>query len=247
MQSIRLQSSFKYMLAGLVVLLLLSSVEALPTHKKPGSCLIRTPQSKSQHKRSPVIHPSAKNAVILFHGTSKAGAATSMAHHVDLLKTHSCGDLHHNKKHGSDGGAYFTDSVVAAAQYACFEHAYDEKNVALPTTVDVLEFGWTPGNYKVYEFKAGEILSAAQCGAHDMVTGPMTNVDTDKFFTPTFWQYALVKQAATAGLAYRHTYKIHCKHLRRGALLSDVDYTHGQGGNPGFQALVTKFTSASSC
>jgi len=240
------------MLAGLVVLLLLSSVEALPAKKtqpahkpvptKKTSCPMRAPPSKL-HKRTPVAHPSAKKAVTLFHGTETLAAATSMAKHVDLSKTHTCGDLHHNQKHGSDGGAYFTDSIIAAAQFSCYKDAYDP-SLKLPATVYVLEFAWTPGSHKVYEFAAKDkyTLSEAQCGTHDMVTGPMWNPITDKSFTKNFWQYAVVKQAATTGLAYRHTYTVHCKNVPKGEALTGELYTEGQGGNPKFSELATQLT-----
>jgi len=244
MPSIRLQSPFKYMLAGLVVLLLLSSVEAAPMQKKSGTCLLRPPQSKLR-ARSPVVHPSAKNAITLFHGTEKRANAINMAQGVNLSKTYDCGDFHDNQLHGSDGGAYFTDSVVAAAQFSCYKDAHDPTLV--PATVHVLEFTWTPGSRKVYEFTDMRAFSLAQCSTHDMIAGPMGDPVTDKYLTPDFWQYALVKQSATTGLAYRRTYQVHCKNVRQKHGLTPELYMQGQGGNPKFQELVTQLTSASAC
>lgn len=81
-----------------------------------------------------------------------------MAAGVDMSKTHKCGDLHHNNDKSmddlpvyaflfsepveftlteSEGGAYFTDSVVVAAQFACYKDTYDP-SIAQPTTVHVL-------------------------------------------------------------------------------------------------------------
>jgi hypothetical protein len=70
---------------------------------------------------------------------------------------------------------------------------------------------------------------------------------SDKDLTPSFWQYAIVKQAATSGLKYHHTYDIHCKNVPKGAKLTNEQYEHGQGGNPNFGGLVKQLTSATSC
>jgi len=228
MHTIHLRS---LLLSGLI-LLLPAIVEAAPT-PYPASELV---------KRAGVSHPSATHSMMLFHGTATSAAANSMAHHVDLSQTHVCGDLHHNAKHGSDGGAYFTDSLISAAQFACYKDAFDP-SLKLPTTVYVLAFKWTPGSHKVHEFKDLKSLSEAQCAANDMISGPMWNPITDKHFTTDFWQYALVKQAATSGLAYVHTYQVHCKNVPIGNALTGAMYEDGQGGNGKFNSLASHLSA----
>jgi len=226
---------FKYLLPGFI-LLLPAIVEAGPTPYPAPELLKRAAAA--------VSHPSAKHSMMLFHGTENSAAASSMAHHVDLSKTHVCGDFHHNAKHGSDGGAYFTDSLISAAQFSCYNNKYDP-TLKLPTTVYVLAFHWTPGSYKVYEFEQKDkfSLSDAQCTAYDMITGPMWNPYTDKYFTDDFWQYAIVKQAAVSGLAYVHTYEVHCKNVPIGNALTGAMYEDGQGGNKNFNSLASHLSS----
>jgi len=250
MQSIRLQSTVKYMLAGLAFVLFVSTgVEALPTKVTPStgapSCPIRAPQSKL-HKRTVLVHPSGKTATTLFHGTQNGAAAKSMEAGVDLSKTHKCGDLHHDNDKKSEGGAYFTDSVIVAAQFACYKDTYDP-SLPQPASVHVLEFSWTPGTSKVYEFKDLASVSDAQCRAYDMITGPMHNPLTDKDMTKSFWQYAIVNQASAKGLVYHQTYEVHCKNVPKGPALTDELYEHGQGGNSNCHTLTTQLVSATGC
>jgi len=238
MHIIHLRSLFKYLLSG-SILLLLATVEAAP---KPNTThLVQTAELL---KRAGVTHPSATHPMTLFHGTDTSAAAASMAQHVDLSKTHTCGDLHHNAKHGSDGGAYFTDSLIAAAQFSCYKDAYDP-HMKLPTTVYVLEFFWSPAGHSVFEFteKDKYTLSEAQCSTHDMISGPMWNPITDKDFTTDFWQYAIVRQAAIPGLSYEHTYIAHCKNVPKGNALTGGMYESGQGGNSGFLSLANHLAS----
>ncbi|KAF8164327.1 hypothetical protein BJ912DRAFT_1004424 [Pholiota molesta] len=191
-------------------------------------------------------HPSGKNAAILFHGTQNSAAAKSMAAGVDLSKTHTCGDLHHHDDKKSEGGVYFTDSVIVAAQFACYKDTYDASK-AQPTTVHVLEFAWTPGTFKVYEFKDLATVTVNQCRAYDMITAPMHNPITDKDMTKSFWQYAVVNQAAAKGLVYHQTYEVHCKNVPKGAALTDEIYADGQGGNTHFKDLTAKLVSDAGC
>jgi len=151
MHSTPVHSLLRYLLVGFIILFLAFSGEALPTHaihgttkslssKRPvvvknslksshakhvsaNSCPVRAPKSRL-HKRA-LAHPSGKEAMTLFHGTTTLGSAQAMAatdHGVDLAKTSRDGDLHHKKLEGGtcNGGLYLTDSLIAAAQFICY-------------------------------------------------------------------------------------------------------------------------------
>lgn len=247
MPSIQLGALFKYLSAGFVVLLLVSSGEALPKGKPGATCAVRPP-ARSLHKRA-LVHPSGKEAVTLFHGTSNQAGATAMAQKVDLAKTNNCGDLHHHTK-GADGGAYLTDSIIAAAQYACHRDEYQGS----PTPADayVLEFTWTPGTSKVYEFHALKDLTDDKCHENDMITGPMHDDVVDVGLTRVFWQYAIVKQAAVQGLKHVKTYTIPCngesgENVPKADKLTSAIYEEGQKTNSGFSNLVTQLEGGHFC
>jgi len=247
MPSIQLGALFKYLSAGLLVLLLVSSSEALPAGKPGATCAVRAP-AQSLHKRA-LVHPSGKQALTLFHGTSNKEGAEAMAHKVDLAKTHNCGDLHHHTK-GADGGAYFTDSVIAAAQYACHRDEYQHS----PTPADayVLEFTWTPGTSTVYEFHSVKDLTDDKCHENDMITGPMRDDLVDVGLTREFWQYAIVKNGALVGLKYVKTYTIPCngasgENVPKADKLTSAMYEEGQKTNSGFSSFVTQLEGGHHC
>jgi len=248
MPSIQLGSLFRYLSAGLVVLLLVSSGEALPKGKPGAACAVRAP-GRSLHKRN-LAHPSGKQAVTLFHGTSSSASAASIkAHGVDLAKTNHCGDLHHTAK-GADGGAYFTDSVIAAAQYACHRDAYAKSPT--PTNAYVLEFQWVPGSSKVFEFSSLKELTDDKCRDNAMITGPMHNPMTDTGLTTDFWQYAIVKQDALHGLHYVATHVIPChgtsgENVPLGNKLTSATYADGQAGHGGYQSFVSTLVGGHFC
>ncbi|KJA24281.1 hypothetical protein HYPSUDRAFT_53878 [Hypholoma sublateritium FD-334 SS-4] len=185
--------------------------------------------------------------MVLFHGTRTEENVISLSTNVDLSKTNSMGDLHTNKKGGADGGAYFTDSLVAAAQYACYSTKYDT-TMALPDIVYVASFQWTPGQFKVHEFSTKSEVTADKSDTSDMISGPMSApAFIDMYLTPYFWQYAVVKKTAVAGLKHLQNYKVYCKNVPEGRNLQEQEYAKGQSGNPEFNALVTGLTSESGC
>jgi len=184
----------------------------------------------------------------LFHGTNTPENAEAMQAKVDLSKTSSVGDLHFKKRVGGtcNGGLYLTDSVIAAAQFACYNKRAQ--------TAYVLEYDWDPKSHNVYEFAPTDTLSRAMCQQYDMVTGPMNKPVSDDDLTPSFWQYAIVNQAtATDGLKYVTTHTIPCKketgrdNVPRSNALTDDVYSLGQRANPGFDGLLTSLTTGTFC
>lgn len=65
--------------------------------------------------------------------------------------------------------------------------------------------------------------------------------------TKSFWQYAIVNQAAAKRLVHRQTYEVHCKNVPKGAALTNEIYAEGQGGNAHFGALTAKLVSNTGC
>jgi hypothetical protein len=65
--------------------------------------------------------------------------------------------------------------------------------------------------------------------------------------TKSFWQYAVVNQAAAKGLVYHQTYEVHCKNVPKGTALTDKIYAEGQGGNTHFKDLTAKLVSDAGC
>jgi len=264
-----IQHSFlKYLtLAGLVLVLVSSSI-ALPTRPKAGaktralvaqrpavrqtakthptkpvSCPLNQSKAGSRlNKRdSPVIHPSGKNTITLFHGTSPDNARSIEDNGILLAKTKKSGDFHSLELGSNAGGMYFTDSLAAAAQFACYGVPRGKR----PERVDVLEYSWTPGSFHIHELDTAGYenlmhVNAFIPGANkneakkimkdsDMITGPMNVVGTDDLLTKDFWQYAIIKQEAVSGLHRVTTHRnIICARVpQRTGLTSDI-YRKGQ-------------------
>ncbi|KAJ7892433.1 hypothetical protein B0H13DRAFT_1886776 [Mycena leptocephala] len=156
-----------------------TSASASSSAPAPSASLC-TPDQLDQ--RAVVVHPSATNVATLFHGTSAAKADNIVASGIDLTVGVDTGDFSHRPgKHSSfllllcltsgtgvevAGGFYLTDSVMVAAQFAC----YGTLN-SRPASIDILracseylvfpfitevstyaEFGWNPAGAAVYEF-----------------------------------------------------------------------------------------------
>ncbi|KAJ7783982.1 hypothetical protein DFH07DRAFT_948973 [Mycena maculata] len=164
------------------------------------------------------------------------------------------------------GGFYLTDSLVTAAQYAC----YKDGQAPPHQPVDVLEFSWNGQGFGIYDFTSIEnpiyekfeeynfaesdaaIVRSFQAQAthiyrNAMITAPMNSPDADMDLTDDFWQYAIVKQDAvtgpTAGLRYKTRYSVYCSKVPKGNGLTPAMYTAGQGGNPAFATLISELTT----
>ncbi|RXW15247.1 hypothetical protein EST38_g10602 [Candolleomyces aberdarensis] len=127
-----------YLLAGLVAILGITTVEALP---------VQTPEFASVYRRTGTIqHPQPNEHSFLFHGTTPLDAVKVIQKPL-LSKTHGIGDLHCNEKGGSEGGFYLTDSAMAAAQFVCWGDKKLGTDKKLPPRVriaHVLKFEWSP-------------------------------------------------------------------------------------------------------
>ena len=69
----------------------------------------------------------------------------------------------------------------------------------------------------------------------------------DASLTDDFWQYAVVKQEAVAGLKHLKNYKVYFPNVKEHDGLSKEQYAQGQYGNSGFDSLVEELTSESKC
>ncbi|KAJ7501053.1 hypothetical protein B0H11DRAFT_1993475 [Mycena galericulata] len=208
---------------------------------------------------SGLIHPDPTTSFRLFHG-SESVAGIVPPNHVDLSKTKRVGDFHHYSEVA--GGFYMTDSLVAAAQFACYQ---DPDALEAPDTVEVVEFQWTGtgvqaklftsqddewNSFVQYNTKtpAGEVdtTNSFHIEAVDIlksnviIAGPMNAIE-DADLTKSFWQYALIDQATATSpkLQYiTHHSNIFCNSVPMGAELTDAVYAQGQGGNSGFASLL---------
>ncbi|KAJ4488996.1 hypothetical protein C8J55DRAFT_558052 [Lentinula edodes] len=208
-------------------------------------------RSKTSHKRkridAQVQHPLGRSDAVLFHGTYREDHAAELQSEVDLSSIKH-GDLHDVAVSGVDGGFYLTDSLLAAAQFAC-------RN--LEAKAYVLEYKWTGANLPVKEYQKGAEFTAfldydkhAEAPSrnaaldqimadNDMITGPMMDEYADALITPYFRQYAVIKQrAATNNLKYTSTYEVPCTAVPVGKDLLAEYYTASQKSSPNFDKLV---------
>ncbi|KAJ7798417.1 hypothetical protein B0H13DRAFT_1933652 [Mycena leptocephala] len=165
------------------------------------------------------------------------------------------------------GGFYMADSLIAAAQFACFE-----AQTARPSQVDVLEYTWHGSGTKVKAFPSANKefdsfldynegdedventsdpfhAQALEIYKNDMITGPLGGGVFDQSLTKDFQQYAVVQQAAaTSKLTLKTRHKnILCKNVPKGSALSATQYEQTQGGNPNFNAAVTALQDPNAC
>ncbi|KAJ7880079.1 hypothetical protein B0H13DRAFT_1891955 [Mycena leptocephala] len=146
-----------------------TSASASSSAPAPSASLC-TPDQLDQ--RAVVVHPSATNVATLFHGTSAAKADNIVATGIDLTVGVGTGDFSHRPVWNGSRSCwwfYLTDSVMVAAQFACYGtlnsrpasidilRAYSEYLV-FPFITEVstyAEFGWNPLGMivaDVYEF-----------------------------------------------------------------------------------------------
>ncbi|KAJ7440240.1 hypothetical protein FB451DRAFT_1191696 [Mycena latifolia] len=238
-----------------------SSASASASVSAPApSASLCTPQQLEQRElpaRAPPDHPSANNAITLFHGTIPANAAEIIADGINLALGTGSGDFHHRPE--VDGGFYLTDSIMVAAQFACYG------KLSRPDTVEILEFGWNPAGALVFEFPGqtadweslqeynnfpvGQVnvnspfrAQAAAIYMNDMITGPMDAGPADVLITPDAWQYAVVHQVvAKNNLHLQNDYKgILCKNVPQAARVDTNLYVQGQAGNAQFAGRLAK-------
>ncbi|KAJ6610648.1 hypothetical protein B0H10DRAFT_2224810 [Mycena sp. CBHHK59/15] len=220
-----------------------------------------TPETNQIKVRTGLSHPHPTGTFSLFHGAESV-AELVPPDRVDLRKTQPRGDFHHVPE-VPYSGFYMTDSLVAAAKFACFGE--DEG----PDTVEVVEFQWTGTDISTYVFPE-EVTEWQQFVRYNMETpegeeatrdpfhaqalailqhkvmiaGPM-NTEDDMDLTSSFWQYALIDQmtANSNRLEYKAQYSnIFCNSmgLGVGTALMDTVYAEGQGGNPDFASRLAQ-------
>ncbi|KAJ7075513.1 hypothetical protein B0H15DRAFT_655221 [Mycena belliarum] len=248
----------------------------LPTKSKSASasakpsasaktCALKKTKSTSRIKaRAGVSHPSGTGTTTLFHGTTALSAAALEAQGVRLERTAGRGDFSHRPE--CDGGFYLTDSLIAAAQFACHERQQPRGD-----EVDVLEFTWRGAGMGIKAFPSAnqefddfleynegpdvddeEDVENFDDPFHDeareiydnsdMITGPLPpdglfDVDLNKAL---FRQYAVIKQDAADNnlvLTARHR-SILCKNVPKNTVLTAQMYEELQGGNPNFKAAL---------
>ncbi|KAJ6563993.1 hypothetical protein B0H19DRAFT_1285122 [Mycena capillaripes] len=194
------------------------------------------------------IHPDPRSTFSLFHGTR-----VSFAPPVDLSQSVKVGDFHHYSE--VPGGFYMTDSLVAAAQFACFQ---DPNEDVSPDTVAVVEFQWTgtePNNTGIQfiSYNLGTEVGSENTAdpfydqamdilkSNAIISGPMA-LPEDKDLTPWFWQYTVINQdtASSAALGYKTEYTVHCSSVPMGSDLTVQNYAAGQGGDPGFDDVLAQ-------
>ncbi|KAJ7479038.1 hypothetical protein FB451DRAFT_1240452 [Mycena latifolia] len=253
-----------------------ASAKPAATSAKGKACPLKptTKKTKTSSRikaRANVRHPSGTGDIILFHGTSPTAAEAVEDKGVDLSKTASRGDFSHRPE--SDGGFYMTDSLIAAAQFACHEHT-----IPRGAEVDVLEFSWRGAGMSVKEFPSADAefdsfleynegpdtdsedvpneddpfrTEALEIYENDMITGPLPpngvfDVDLNKVL---FHQYAVIKQAAADSnlvLTTRHR-TILCKNVPKKTALTAEMYTDTQGGNANFATAVAALQDPDGC
>ncbi|KIK52121.1 hypothetical protein GYMLUDRAFT_251474 [Collybiopsis luxurians FD-317 M1] len=215
----------------------------------------KTSKTAQKQKRAGVTHPPGKSNVALFHGTESKSDAAKLKGTVNLSVIKD-GDLHSTAVPGVDGGFYLTDSLLAAAQFACRK---------LEPTAYVLEYQWNGASLPVKDYQAGTEWSAfldyekhgdaATRNAaldqvmkdNDMISGPMNAPGADDYLSKWFWQYAVIKQtASTSSLKYQKTYEIPCSAIPIGDDLTDELYSAGQKTSPHFNAMATQLTECES-
>ncbi|KAK7450571.1 hypothetical protein VKT23_012880 [Stygiomarasmius scandens] len=230
-----------------------SSSSVSPTSGTKKTCpAIKTVLKSSKGKRAGVTHPPGKSNVVLFHGTEDPQSEAKLKKAVDLSVIKD-GDYHSTAVEGVDGGFYLTDSLLAAAQFAC-RKLPDAKKAY------VLEFQWSGASLPVKDYKEGTEYQAfldyekhgdatTRNAALDkvmkdnaMISGPM-NAAGDEYLSKFFWQYAVIKQsAATNNLKYVKTHEITCTAVPIGEDVDDTLYSASQESNSNFAAMVKHLT-----
>ncbi|KAJ7710413.1 hypothetical protein B0H17DRAFT_1190156 [Mycena rosella] len=241
-----------------------TGTKATASAKASNSACPLTAKKGSIRARAGVQHPSGTSRITLFHAATSANAASVAAQGVDLSQTAASGDFSHRPEVA--GGFYMTDSLIAAAQFACFE-----SQQARTTAVDVLEFTWAgSANVKAFPSANAEFESfldyneeeedveatsnpfhaqALTIFKNDMVTGPLGGGVFDQDLTKNFLQYAVIQQAAASSklsLVARHQ-NILCKNVPKKEALTATLYTQTQGGNSQFNTVLATLQDPNAC
>ncbi|KAJ2914607.1 hypothetical protein MD484_g5793, partial [Candolleomyces efflorescens] len=197
-------------------------------------CLLKPKPSKNTlEKREPVVHPDAKSPVVLFHGTNDKSRSETLGE-PKLSKTNIEGDLHkysHKERmKGPCGGFYLTDSIIAAAQYACYRVGGPDN---VPTAY-VQSYKWNPpagfgdGPSDIFSYPDNtphKELKADTCKNYQMATAPMRDPRWDVELTDDFRQYAIFKQELLAEpiLKAEKIYTFPCVNVPKGKNLPEVN------------------------
>ncbi|KAJ7182519.1 hypothetical protein C8R43DRAFT_967395, partial [Mycena crocata] len=112
---------------------------------KKGAATTKKTSTTKKGKRAGITHPRGDANIILFHATIKSSAASLVSSGVDLSRTADTGDF--SRKPESDGGFYMADSLIAAAQFACYESQQPRT-----AKVDIIEYKWSGSGLKVHNF-----------------------------------------------------------------------------------------------
>jgi len=206
-------------------------------------------------------HPSPKDAIHLFHGTTDAKKADNIFKDgFDIGKAAFVGDFHQSPVLG----AYLTDSIYAAAQFACYPSTVTVPANVKANTVHIVEFSWD-GDSSVFEFTSKSDdwrkfeqynleFKEPKISNHDeiltklMVSGPMEGL-ADVHLTPSFWQYAALGKRTTGYSSKLKPVKIHknivCGNVPAGKDLTDEIYATGQfSDDSSLSAVVTTLQAA---
>ncbi|KAJ7460206.1 hypothetical protein FB451DRAFT_1500544 [Mycena latifolia] len=229
---------------------------------KKGKAVKKPAKSRSIMGRA-VSHPDAERRITLFHGTSVAGLQGLLPpKKVDLGKTAKFGDFNHSPE--VPGGFYMTDSLVAAAQFACFE-----ENQFSPSEVEVVEYVWDGTGREITNFAAQDsawlnfvnlnlgtavgtpVTDENSLDIYDvsaMVSGPL-NGASDEDLTDSFFQYAVIDQgSADDGLTFvTHHGPIACANVPKGNDLTDAIYAKGQKTSSGFASQLAELLEPAVC
>ncbi|TEB36776.1 hypothetical protein FA13DRAFT_1727128 [Coprinellus micaceus] len=196
----------------------------VPVPKSRVGSVIGAPARKGTNKTKGAACTSAGVAVT--HPTGKEPTAfpkdaESIIERVDISMSAEIGDFHRTQP-GCEGAFYLTDSIVAAAQFVCYEGR------GAPEIATVLKFQWTPPpglKVKPFTRTGDDIVDNSRT-----VRPPMDGPD-DVNLTKHFYQYSIVKQsAADKGLKYQEKYVFECKDIPKGKdAIAAKDYVRGQG------------------
>jgi len=178
--------------------------------------IVRRTDSNEPTHTEPLIHPSAKGEITLFHSTTNKKAADAIIKEKGFDLTDyaaNFGDFHAFPVRA----AYLTDSIYSAAQFACYPAGFEGSQHSIKDQiVYIIQFTWEgdtsieefPGTTPEWEefcnynlaFQNGPRVEFIKPAGYDeimaktMITGPMKvpNSAIDKFRTPNFWQYAVL-------------------------------------------------------
>ncbi|KAF9021569.1 hypothetical protein BDZ89DRAFT_1115882, partial [Hymenopellis radicata] len=230
---------------SLVVLGLSLLSNAAPSKRHHGGLQARSdiPLLQTRHTAG---HQDPKKKITLYHGTPMSNLKDKMEHMVANWPPTGKGDF------SRTGGIYLTDSLRAAAQWACYGKSTSDGQEG-----GIIEYTWDGESANVYPYsswpskadyqnfihanfagmlkdsgsltrneakaKAAELVAFSK--KHDMFEGPMETAEPK--ITDHFWQYAIVDlEAFKAHAKMTAGYKVACSKIAAGNSLK-LDDTQG--------------------